>query len=412
MVARGRRGGDPDPPGLLHLAERAPAARARPGARRAGRCAAGCAASSGSSRRSGSRRAGSRSSSSSTRRPGTGGRAGLQPRSTWLEIVKLEALAAKQVTRELRTHSIWSWGWATFSAAGIDQDKGEAALRLALGARSDALQRPGRRRAGDRRVADRRAARPAPAGRDLRAAGGPDPRPARSRRSRGRSATATSPRASCSSGSCSSRRSSWTRAPSSRPSSPSSTTTSAAASPRTSPRSGRIQLTRTAASGAAPRRVAARCRPRSLPRRRAGGGGDRRVPPHLRPASRRASSRPPGRSTGWAARPVGSRSRPSLRERIFALPRAGLVRTIHGRIRVKPLEDTVLLGTIPLAEARAGDRVVAQPLRPGLRLRELAGEGAGAGARASRLRRRRATVAGRADARRPVPVLSPTARCG
>ena len=58
--------------------------------------------------------------------PGTGGREGLQPRSKWLEIVKLQALAVRQVTRELGTHSIWSWGWATFSTAGIDKDKGEA----------------------------------------------------------------------------------------------------------------------------------------------------------------------------------------------------------------------------------------------------------------------------------------------
>jgi len=57
---------------------------------------------------------------------GTGGREGLQPRSKWLEIVKLQALAVRQVTKELRTHSIWSWGWATFSQAGIDPDKGEA----------------------------------------------------------------------------------------------------------------------------------------------------------------------------------------------------------------------------------------------------------------------------------------------
>ena len=58
--------------------------------------------------------------------PGTGGREGLQPRAKWLDIVKLQALAARRVTKELRTHSIWSWGWATFSAAGIDPDKGEA----------------------------------------------------------------------------------------------------------------------------------------------------------------------------------------------------------------------------------------------------------------------------------------------
>ncbi|MGZ8783914.1 MAG: hypothetical protein ACXWZB_10510, partial [Gaiellaceae bacterium] len=58
--------------------------------------------------------------------PGTGGRENLQPRSKWLEIVKLQALAVRSVTKELRTHSIWSWGWATFSQAGIDPDKGEA----------------------------------------------------------------------------------------------------------------------------------------------------------------------------------------------------------------------------------------------------------------------------------------------
>ncbi len=58
--------------------------------------------------------------------PGTGGREGLQPRAKWLEIVKLQALAVQRVTRELRTHSIWSWGWATYSQAGIDPDKGEA----------------------------------------------------------------------------------------------------------------------------------------------------------------------------------------------------------------------------------------------------------------------------------------------
>ena len=58
--------------------------------------------------------------------PGTGGREGLQPRWKWLEMVKLHALAVRRVTQELGTHSIWSWGWATFSTAGIDPDKGEA----------------------------------------------------------------------------------------------------------------------------------------------------------------------------------------------------------------------------------------------------------------------------------------------
>ena len=57
---------------------------------------------------------------------GQGGREGLQPKSAWLEIVKLEALAARQVTMELGTDSIWSWGWATFSEAGKDPDKADA----------------------------------------------------------------------------------------------------------------------------------------------------------------------------------------------------------------------------------------------------------------------------------------------
>ena len=57
---------------------------------------------------------------------GQGGREGLQPAWKWFEIVKLEALAARQVTKELGTHSIWSWGWAAFSDAGADPDKAEA----------------------------------------------------------------------------------------------------------------------------------------------------------------------------------------------------------------------------------------------------------------------------------------------
>jgi len=57
---------------------------------------------------------------------GQGGREGLQPKSAWFDIVKLEALAARQVTSELGTDSIWSWGWATFSEEGKDPDKADA----------------------------------------------------------------------------------------------------------------------------------------------------------------------------------------------------------------------------------------------------------------------------------------------
>jgi hypothetical protein len=59
--------------------------------------------------------------------PGQGGRNGLQPTSAWLEIVKLQALAAKQVAAETKIQGIWSWGWPSFSVAGNDPDKPAAA---------------------------------------------------------------------------------------------------------------------------------------------------------------------------------------------------------------------------------------------------------------------------------------------
>ena len=59
--------------------------------------------------------------------PGTGGRQGLQPRAAWLEFVKLQALAAKQVAAETKIQGVWSWGWPSFSSAGNDPDKGAAA---------------------------------------------------------------------------------------------------------------------------------------------------------------------------------------------------------------------------------------------------------------------------------------------
>ncbi len=61
--------------------------------------------------------------------PGTGGREGLKPASAWFETVKLQALAAKEVAKELRLNSIWSWGWAEYSTepAEHDPDKPRAA---------------------------------------------------------------------------------------------------------------------------------------------------------------------------------------------------------------------------------------------------------------------------------------------
>lgn len=61
--------------------------------------------------------------------PGKGGREGLQPSSAWFEIVKQEALAAKQVGSELGFSAVISWGWGTFLWApeGADPDKAAAA---------------------------------------------------------------------------------------------------------------------------------------------------------------------------------------------------------------------------------------------------------------------------------------------
>ena len=58
---------------------------------------------------------------------GYAGREGLQPTDSWLEVVKLEALAAKEVAGELGIATVWSWGWGTFDASGADADKAVAA---------------------------------------------------------------------------------------------------------------------------------------------------------------------------------------------------------------------------------------------------------------------------------------------
>jgi hypothetical protein len=62
--------------------------------------------------------------------PGTGGREGLKPREKWFEVGKLQALAARQVTRELRLAHVWSWGWTMRTEAGKDPDKTLAPARL------------------------------------------------------------------------------------------------------------------------------------------------------------------------------------------------------------------------------------------------------------------------------------------
>ena len=59
--------------------------------------------------------------------PGQGGREGLKPASAWFNTVKLQVLAAKQVSREIPFATIWSWGWGEWSASDRDPDKAAAA---------------------------------------------------------------------------------------------------------------------------------------------------------------------------------------------------------------------------------------------------------------------------------------------
>lgn len=54
--------------------------------------------------------------------PGTGGREGLKPAAAWFETVKLQALAAKQVAKEMHPNGIWSWGWAEYSTEPAEHD--------------------------------------------------------------------------------------------------------------------------------------------------------------------------------------------------------------------------------------------------------------------------------------------------
>ena len=58
---------------------------------------------------------------------GIGGREGLQPKQAWLEVVKWQALSARQVAADIPISTIWSWGWGTWSTEENDPDKSAAA---------------------------------------------------------------------------------------------------------------------------------------------------------------------------------------------------------------------------------------------------------------------------------------------
>ena len=59
--------------------------------------------------------------------PGSGGREGLKPRSRWFDVAKWQALAVRQIARELKISHVWSWGWAQRDARSNDPDKTLAA---------------------------------------------------------------------------------------------------------------------------------------------------------------------------------------------------------------------------------------------------------------------------------------------
>ena len=69
---------------------------------------------------------------------GTGGREGLEPKQAWMDVVKWQALAARQVAADIPISSIWSWGWGPFSKAEMDPDK-QAAACVWLWTRAPAL---------------------------------------------------------------------------------------------------------------------------------------------------------------------------------------------------------------------------------------------------------------------------------
>jgi hypothetical protein len=58
---------------------------------------------------------------------GGGGRSGLQPASAWFQVVKWYALSAKEVARELRLGSVFSWGWQQWNPKEVDPTKPDAA---------------------------------------------------------------------------------------------------------------------------------------------------------------------------------------------------------------------------------------------------------------------------------------------
>jgi hypothetical protein len=283
--------------------------------------------------------------------PGTGGREGLQPRSAWLEMVKLHALAVRRVTLELKTHSIWSWGWATYSQAGIDPDKGEAVCvwlwardpKLCSGPGAAGPAMDASLTVGQLETLPPGVVCQLPAGTIRKSAVDPL---ARALGDRDVAASVVLERLVLQQeveldarkvlgaelafvedhfGGSRARYTAALR---------------------------RIRLSLSAARGLLLdelRRDAVRARFRPRPPSAAAvaefhatyGGLRTRLVETARPVDWLG-----GRARGIAIETFAP-------TRVFSLPRAGSVRTLHGRVRVRPLGDTVLLGTVPPAEARA-----------------------------------------------------------
>jgi hypothetical protein len=58
---------------------------------------------------------------------GFGGRNGLEPVSAWFQVAKWQSLALQQISRELGIASVWSWGWGRWSVGEQDPEKGHVA---------------------------------------------------------------------------------------------------------------------------------------------------------------------------------------------------------------------------------------------------------------------------------------------
>jgi hypothetical protein len=58
--------------------------------------------------------------------PGWGGREGLKPASAWFDVVKWQALAAKEIASERHISTVWSWGWAHWALVPGSQDPDKA----------------------------------------------------------------------------------------------------------------------------------------------------------------------------------------------------------------------------------------------------------------------------------------------